>query len=159
LRPHFKNFNTRLIKSPKIYFIDSGLLCYLLQIRFYEDLQIHAQRGNIFESYVISELLKNYLNYGQEHRHYFWRDFTGNEIDVLIDEGDDLIPLETKSGQTIASDFFIGLNYWRKLVQTSSSPAALVYGEKKSFERSGTMVYSWASLYPVFCITTSIMWL
>ena len=144
LRPHFQNFNKRLIKSPKLYFIDTGLLCYLLRIRSPDDLQIHAQRGNIFESYVISELLKNYTNQGKEHGLYFWRDSTGNEIDVIIDEGKGLTPMEIKSGQTVATDFFNGLFYWKKLVKDSSFPASLVYGGENSFQRSGIFVYSWS---------------
>ena len=104
--PHFKNFSKRLIKSPKLYFLDTGLLSYLLKIRSTGDLRIHAQYGSIFESFVISELLKNFLNRGAEPPIYFWRDSTGNEIDILIDQGDELIPLEIKAGQTYQSGFF-----------------------------------------------------
>ncbi len=130
LRPHYKNFSKRLIKSPKLYFLDTGLLSYLLRIRSAEDLRIHAQYGSIFESYVISELLKNYLNRGEEHPIYFWRDSTGNEIDIIIDEGDSLIPLEIKAGQTVSSDFFKGIRYWKKL-SSGIEPAALVNGGDK----------------------------
>jgi len=144
LRPHFKNFSKRLIKSPKLYFLDTGLLGYLLRIRSAEDLRIHAQYGSIFESYVISELLKNYMNRGEEHAIYFWRDSTGNEIDVLIDEGENLTPLEIKAGQTIAADFFKGIRFWKKLSDDSQQRAALVYGGDKSYIRSDTYVYPWS---------------
>jgi len=144
LRPHFKNFSKRLIKSPKLYFLDTGLLSYLLKIRSAEDLRIHAQYGSIFESFVISELLKNYLNRGAEHPIYFWRDSTGNEIDILIDQGDELIPLEIKAGQTINPDFFKGIRFWKKLANASDQPAALVYGGNRSHIRSGIHVYSWS---------------
>ncbi len=144
LRPHFKNFSKRLIKSPKLYFLDSGLLCYLLRIRSAEDLRIHALYGSIFESYVISELLKNYMNRGEEHAIYFWRDSTGNEIDVLIDEGDKLIPMEIKAGQTVASDFFKGIRLWKKLTADIGQEAALVYGGDKSYIRSDTYLYPWS---------------
>ena len=126
LRPHFKNFSKRLIKSPKLYFLDTGLLSYLLRIRFAEDLLIHAQYGSIFESYVISELLKNYMNRGEEHAIYFWRDSTGNELDVIIDEGDKLIPMEIKAGQTVNSDFFKGIRFWKKLTVDIEQRTALV---------------------------------
>ncbi len=144
LRPHFKNFSKRLIKSPKLYFLDTGLLSYLLKIRSAEGLRIHAQYGSIFESFVISELLKNYLNRGVEHPIYFWRDSTGNEIDILIDQGDELIPLEIKAGQTINPDFFKGIRFWKKLANDSDHPAALVYGGDRSQIRSGIHVYPWS---------------
>jgi len=144
LRPYFKNFSKRLIKSPKLYFLDTGLLSYLLRIRSKEDLRIHALYGSIFESYVISELLKNYMNRGEEHTIYFWRDSTGNEIDVIIDEGDSLIPMEIKAGQTVASDFFKGIRFWKKLVKNDEQRAALMYGGDKSYIRSDTFVYPWS---------------
>jgi len=144
LRPHFKNFSKRLIKSPKLYFLDTGLLSYLLRIRSAEDLRIHSQYGSIFESYIISELLKNYMNRGEEHPIYFWRDSTGNEIDIIMDEGDSLIPLEIKAGQTVSSDFFKGIRFWKKLSNEIEKPTALVYGGDKSFIRSDTYVYAWS---------------
>jgi len=144
LRPHYKNFSKRLIKSPKLYFLDTGLLSYLLRIRSAEDLRFHALYGGIFESYVISELLKTYMNRGQEHAIYFWRDSTGNEIDVLIDEGDKLTPVEIKAGQTVASDFFKGIRFWKKLTTDINQGAALVYGGDISYIRSDTYVYPWS---------------
>ena len=144
LRPHFKNFSKRLIKSPKLYFLDTGLLSYLLRIRSAEDLRINALYGSIFESYVISELLKNYMNRGEEHAIYFWRDSTGNELDVIIDEGDSLIPMEIKAGQTVTSDFFKGIRFWKKLTTNIDQGAALVYGGDKSYIRSDTYIYPWS---------------
>jgi hypothetical protein len=144
LRPHFKNFSKRLIKSPKLYFLDTGLLSYLLRIRSAEDLRIHALYGSIFESFVISELLKGYLNGGREPPVYFWRDSTGNEIDIIIDNGDELTPVEIKAGQTIASDFFKGIRFWKKLVQDEEQGAAVVYGGERSHIRSDSYIYSWS---------------
>jgi predicted AAA+ superfamily ATPase len=113
-------------------------------VRSAEDLRIHAQYGSIFESYVISELLKNYMNRGEEQAIYFWRDSTGNEIDVLIDEGENLTPLEIKAGQTVAADFFKGIRFWKKLSNIIEQPSALVYGGDNSFIRSDTYVYAWS---------------
>jgi len=144
LRPHFKNFGKRLIKSPKLYFLDTGLLSYLLRIRSKVDLRIHALYGSIFESYVISELLKNYMNRGKEHPFYFWRDSTGNEIDVLIDEGDKLLPIEIKAGQTITKDFFKGIRFWKKLSNDIDQRAALIYGGDQAYIRSDAYVYPWS---------------
>ena len=143
LRPHHKSFRKRMVKTSKLYFLDSGLLCYLLRIRRSEDLSIHALRGAVFESWVISELLKDYYNSSREPDIYFWRDSTGHEIDVIIDLGTELLPIEIKSGQTISSDFFKGLDYWRSLPKQRNCPAALVYGGNASYARRKTMVISW----------------
>ena len=143
LRPHHRNFSKRLIKSPKLYFLDSGLLCYLLGIRSPDDLRIHANRGGIFESWVVSEALKAYYHKGEVPRLYFWRDAIGHEIDLLIDRGQLLIPVEIKSGQTINEDFFKGLKYWRTLPGQTDCPAALVYGGDQSHTRRKIEVMSW----------------
>jgi hypothetical protein len=144
MRPHYKNFSKRLIKSPKLYFLDTGLLSYLLRIRSAEDIRIHAQYGSIFESFIISEFLKGYLNSGEEPAIYFWRDSTGNEIDIIVDKGNELVPVEIKAGQTIASDFFKGIRFWKKLVKDDKLRAALVYGGERSYIRSDTYIYSWS---------------
>ncbi|MCU0599479.1 MAG: ATP-binding protein [Desulfobacterales bacterium] len=143
LRPHYQNFNKRLVKSPKLYFLDTGLLCYLLRIRSPEDLLLHASRGAIFENYVVAEILKRKLHAGQEPDLYFWRDSAGHEIDIIIDLGNRLIPIEVKSGHTIAKDFFDGLNYWKNLSNNPSAPAALIYAGNRSLFQKNTAVYSW----------------
>ncbi|MBN2313553.1 MAG: ATP-binding protein [Sedimentisphaerales bacterium] len=143
LRPHHKNFRKRLVKAPKLYFLDSGLLCYLLRIRSSEDLRIHALRGAVFESWVVSELLKTYYNDGVEPDIHFWRDSTGYEIDIIMDRGIELVPVEIKSGQTISSDSFKGLDYWRSLPGQEKSPSTLVYGGNASYARNKTTVISW----------------
>lgn len=146
LRPYHHNFSKRLIKSPKLYFLDTGLLCYLLRIHSPESLQLNAMRGAIFESYVLSELTKNALNRGDEPDLFFWRDSTGHEIDIVIELGEGPTALEVKSGQTIAHDFFSGLRFWRELVGEPLAHAALVYGGDQSFEREGVTVYRWSDL-------------
>jgi predicted AAA+ superfamily ATPase len=143
LRPHHQNFSKRMIKSPKLYFLDTGLLCYLLRIRSAEDLRIHAARGPVFEAWAISELLKGYYHRGKEPDVFFWRDSAGHEIDALIDQGKELVPVEIKSGETIADDFLKGIDYWRTLPGQQDAPAGLVYGGGSSFMRRGVAVYSW----------------
>ena len=143
LRPHHQNFNKRLIRSPKLYFLDTGLLCYLLRIRSSEDLRTHANRGAVFESWVISEILKNYRNRDEEPDIYFWRDAAGHEVDLLIDRGGSFVPVEIRSGETIGGDFFKGLEYWRSLPDQADCPAALVYGGNKSYRRREIAVTSW----------------
>jgi len=143
LRPHHRNFNKRLVKSPKLYFLDSGLLCYLLRIRSPDDLRIHAARGAVFESWVVSEAVKNYVHRGLEPDVYFWRDSGAHEIDLLIERGEGLLPVEAKSGETFASDFLDGILYWRGLSGKKDQPAALVYGGEASYLREGVVVMSW----------------
>ncbi|MFW6171658.1 MAG: ATP-binding protein, partial [Planctomycetota bacterium] len=143
LRPHHRNFSKRLIKSPKLYFLDSGLLCYLLGVRSADELRIHASRGGVFESWVVSEALKAYYHAGETPPLYFWRDSVGHEIDLLIDRGETLTPVEIKSGQTINDDFFKGLMYWRSLPEQAGCPAALVHGGDQTYTRRQVEVISW----------------
>jgi predicted AAA+ superfamily ATPase len=146
LRPYHANFGKRLIKSPKLYFLDTGLLCYLLRIQSPEDLRLHGSRGAVFESFVVADLLKNFLNRGREADLYFWRDSTGHEIDLVIDRGRERVAVEIKSAQTVAEDFFAGIDFWRKLVGDPEAPSALIYGGSRSFRRSGVAVQSWSTL-------------
>lgn len=146
LHPHFRSFNKRLIKSPKLYLTDTGLLCYLLRIRSAEELRTHSARGAIFESFVVMELLKSSLHRGEEPPLYYWRDSQGHEIDILIDLGQTQLPAEVKSGETVVGDSFAGLRYWRRLTGDEEAPAALVYGGDRSFQREGVAVWSWRDL-------------
>ena len=141
LRPHQRNFNKRLVKSPKLYFYDTGLLCYLLNIRSPEELQLHSARGAIFETFVISEFAKASFNAGIESPLYFWRDSQGHEVDLMIENGEKLFPIEIKSGQTVSSSLMDGLNYWKHLSDTED--AMLIYGGDSSYERSGIMLRPW----------------
>ncbi len=144
LRPHRRNFNKRLVKSPKLYFLDTGLLCYLLRVQSPADLVAHAARGAIFETWVVSETIKNYYNRGAEPDVFFWRDSAGHEIDLLIDLGAKQVPIEIKSGQTVASDFFAGIDYWRGLTGEPECAAGLVFGGGASYTRHAVSVVSWA---------------
>lgn len=145
LQPHHRNFNKRLTKSPKLYFLDSGLLCYLLRIRTPEDLRLHPSRGAVFESWVIAEAVKNFLHRGLEADVYFWRDSTGHEVDLILEAGDELTAVEIKSGQTFSPSFLDGLKYWRCLPGNADAPAAVVYGGDDSYAREGFAVRSWSS--------------
>jgi hypothetical protein len=146
LRPHFRSFNKRLIKSPKLYFTDTGLLCQLLRIRSDEELRTHSARGAVFEAFVVGELLKSSLHRGEEPALYYWRDSAGHEIDILVDLGVTQLPVEVKSGETVVGDFLAALRYWRKLVDDADAPAALVYGGDTSVTREGMAVWSWLDL-------------
>ena len=143
IQPHHANFSKRLIKSPKLYFLDPGLLCFLLRIREPEELKTHAMRGAIFEGFVISELYKAFANIGEEPPLYFWRDRTGHEIDLIIDMGQKLFPVEIKSSYTIASDFFDGIKYWLSLKGNIQKTGALVYAGNEHYKREGMSVKAW----------------
>ena len=144
LRPHHRNFNKRLVKSPKLYFLDTGLLCYLLRIRSAEDLELHAARGAVFESWVVSEAVKNFMNRGLRPDVYYWRDSTGHEIDLLIEAGGGrLLPIEIKSGQTFNSDFVRNLTWWRGVSGGASTKGVVVYGGDKSITYKDDLALSW----------------
>lgn len=142
LRPHHQNFNKRIVKMPKLYFTDTGLACSLLGIKNTLQLETHPLRGNLFENMIVADLWKNRLNKGKENELFFWRDNTGNELDLLWEKENQLIPVEIKSGKTINSEFFKGLKYWEKL---SGIPNGyLIYGGESSQNRSsGATVLPW----------------
>jgi len=146
LRPHHENFGKRLIKRPKLYFLDTGLLCYLLQMRSADELFHRAERGAVFESFVVAELYKNFLHRGEPPALYFWRDAGGHEVDVVIDLGARRIPVEIKSGQTVVPSFFDNLRYWRRVSGRPDSPAALFYGGDRAYRRSDVVVLPWFAL-------------
>jgi predicted AAA+ superfamily ATPase len=141
--PHYRNFGKRLIKSPKLYFLDSGLLCFLLGIRNTDELHYHAGRGAVFDSFVFSEVYKNYAHRGQQPRIFFWKDSRGREIDFVIEEKNGLIGLEAKSGRTIAGDFLGALTYWRGLAGEACKGTCLIYGGDQDGIRQGTAIYPW----------------
>lgn len=143
LRPHHANFSKRLVKSPKLYFYDSGLLCWLLGIRQADQLAVHPLRGGIFESFVISELVKAGLNRGERPTLHFWRDSNGNEVDVIADVGPKMLPIEIKSGQTLNRDFFGGLERWQALAGELAATPALVYGGSGTLVHRDIEVYGW----------------
>ena len=114
LPPYFKNFKKRIVKSPKLYFYDTGLAINLLRIKE-KELFNHPIKGALFENFIITELLKNRFNQGERSNLYYWRDRSGNEMDILIDEGLNLTPVEIKSSATIQSSFFKNFKFWEKL--------------------------------------------
>lgn len=146
LRPHHANFNKRLIKSPKLYFYDTGLLCWLLGIQEPAQLATHPLRGQIFETFVISELRKGFLNVGEPPWFFFWRDSNGHEIDLLIETGRGLMPVEIKSGQTLNRDFFTGLERWTTLAGDLAHQPTLIYGGQGEQGRQGVRVLGWDRL-------------
>jgi uncharacterized protein len=146
LPPHYRNFNKRLVKTPKLYFYDTGLAAWLLGIQSSDQLAIHPQRGALFETLIVGELLKGRFNRSLPSNLFFWRDNTGNEVDVIIDQGLKLIPIEIKSGQTINSDYFSGLRKWRSWAGAEADKPYLIYGGNESQERSEARVVAWREM-------------
>ena len=139
LQPYYKNYNKRIVKTPKFYFYDTGLAASLLGISEPEELALSPFRGALFENLVVVEFLKHHFNSGIHNKLWFWRNNTGNEIDLLVDNGLKQIPIEIKSGKTISVDFFKGLKYWKKL--TGEKEAYLVYdGTEKQSRSDGITV-------------------
>jgi len=143
LQPHHRNFGKRLVKAPKLYFCDVGLAAWLLGIRDAATLETHAARGALFETYVITELLKQRFNAGQPRDLYFWRDSTGHEVDVLIETARGLQALEIKSGSTFASDWTSSLKKWKQFAGDEAIQPSLVYGGTASYARDGVQVWGW----------------
>jgi hypothetical protein len=146
LRPHHINFNKRLVKMPKLYFYDAGLLSWLLGIRTAEQLEIHPLRGSIFETFVVSEFIKARLNSGLRGDVYFWRDSNGNEIDLLVDHAAGRQPVEIKSGRTLTQESFAGLKKWCALAGKSAQSPTLVYGGDESYRHQGIQVVGWKQI-------------
>lgn len=143
LRPHSVNFNKRLIKMPKLYFYDAGLASWLLGIRTTEQMITHPLRGSIFETFIISELVKSKLNRGEKPAFYFWRDSNGNEIDLIVEQGTKLQPIEIKSGRTLTHESFAGLEKWQSLAGKKAISPTLIYGGDDSYAQRGIKVVGW----------------
>ena len=133
LRPHHRNFRKRIVKSPKLYFYDTGLLCRLLEIASPADLTTHPLGGAIFENWAVAELVKGRAMRGQRSNLYFWRDASGHEVDVIADQGAKLLPIEIKSSRFAYPKLAKGLARWRDLAGDAAGPATLIYqGDEKT---------------------------
>jgi predicted AAA+ superfamily ATPase len=143
LKPYHRNFGKRLVKSPKLYFIDTGLAARLLGIKDSEQLFVHPNRGNLFESFVIAELLKTRLNKGLDPDIFFWRDNIGTEIDVVFEGGPVVRALEIKSGKTYAADFAAGLKSWMRYSKADSNDCMIVYAGDARFSHKGIDIIPW----------------
>ena len=146
LQPHHKNFNKRLVKTPKLYFYDTGLVCALLGITQSVKIETHPFRGALFETFVMSEFVKQRRNLGLPINLYFWRDKTGHEIDCLIDDGNKLIAIEIKSGSTLTNDSFKNINDWRTISGDHKTRAFLVYAGGQTQHRQSLTVLDWRAL-------------
>jgi len=146
LRPYFQNFNKRILKTPKLYFYDTGIVCALLGIRTTEQLKNHPIRGALFENWIVVEMLKKSLNKGIRPNMYYWRDQTGNEIDLLIDEGGSLYPMEIKSGMTYNTQFFKNIRFFNALSGNNPDNSYLLYAGTQHMQTKDGHIRGWAHL-------------
>ena len=145
LQPHHKNFNKRLTKQSKLYFYDTGLACSLLQIENTEQLKTHYLKGGLFENFVITEFIKRYANQGKEQHLYFWQDHKGTEIDLLIDKGQDITPIEIKAGETSNASYFDNLKYWSSLAKKDND-SHVIYSGNDSLSLQNGQLWSWMDM-------------
>lgn len=143
LPPYFRNFGKRLVKTPKLYFLDSGLACWLLGIRSEDVLALHPSRGALFETWVVSEFIKARYNQGLPADLYFWRDNNGLEADLIFEQGNRLQMVEIKSGQTITSDTIRAGQRAIRMAEDEALTPWLIYGGQESYERSGVKIFGW----------------
>lgn len=131
LQPYYKNLGKRLLQMPKLYFYDTGLCSSLLEIETEKQVANHPLRGALVENLILVELLKNRFNQGLGSNIFYWRDRTGNEIDLLLDHSSGVVPVEIKSSATFHLDFLKGIRYWQKL-NPQVETGYLIYGGKDS---------------------------
>ena len=146
LPPHYRNFNKRLVKTPKLFFLDTGLAAWLLGIENSIQLNTHPLRGALFETWVVAEYLKMRLNTARPSNLSFWRDRSGHEVDLLIERGGELYPVEIKSGATISRDALRGLEKWKGITGLTTPRPRLIYGGDETQHRSDVDIIPWNQL-------------
>jgi predicted AAA+ superfamily ATPase len=145
LPPYHRNFGKRLVKTPKLYFLDVGLACWLLGIRSPDLLSVHPSRGALFETLVVSEFLKQRFNLGRPVDLYFWRDNSGLEADLLFERDGRLQMVEIKSGQTVTTDYVRAAQKTTRFASEEALMPWLIHGGEDAYERNGVRVLGWKS--------------
>jgi predicted AAA+ superfamily ATPase len=145
LQPYFQNYGKRVIKSPKIYFYDTGLLCYLLGIDAPNELGLHFATGHIFENMVIADRLKQIFNQRSSDKLYFFRDNNGLELDLVIDRGGTQTGIEIKSGKTFNTDMLASLNAWQKINPHADKTGYLIYNGGLEQKAGNNKIINWKS--------------
>ena len=146
LQPHHRNFRKRLVKTAKLYFYDVGVAARLIGIESAGQMSTHPLRGALFENWVIVEYLKRRLNAGKESNLFFWRSHGGLEVDLVLEQGQALTPVEIKSGATVSSDWLRPLRRWRELAGDTAGRPVIVYGGDQPQQRSDADIVPWRQL-------------
>lgn len=154
LQPYYENFGKRHIKSPKIYFTDTGLACRLLNLTESDQLKNFFLIGGLFENLIILEIKKYLQNTKPAAKLYFFRDTHGNEVDLIIDQGTTQIPVEIKSGSTFSPSFLKGTRYWSSLLdeksQKKSLPGFVIYSGDQLYKTNEYSLINWQDLSQIF---------
>ena len=149
--PYFRNFNKRLIKSPKLYFYDTGLLCFLLGIKTTEQVLLSEQKGAIFENFIINEYRRQNFHQNLHREFYYWRDSNGLEVDLLIGGDSPAFDLvEIKASKTIVQKMFHNMDSVEQLAGTHSNRKILVYAGTQSQKRTEYQVWAWQDVALAF---------
>lgn len=141
--PFYKNYGKRMVKSPKLYFVDTGIACSLLGIRTAEDLVINPLRGELIETCIVSDLYKQFYNIDLKPSIYFWRDYAQKEVDVIIEKSPKPVAIEIKSSKTVSPHYFDTISYWDELSNTTSATNYVIYGGTETQQWSKGKVVSW----------------
>lgn len=147
LPPYYENIGKRLVKSPKLYFYDTGLVCYLLGIENEQQLSAHPLRGSIFENMVVNEAIKNRLNRGKDPNLYFYRDKSQKEVDLLHLTGYQLQAYEIKSGQSYHKEYYKGIDYLKGIFKERLTRSALIYDGTEEMPTEENGAYNFRNFY------------
>ena len=143
LPPYYRNFRKRIIKTPKLYFFDTGLVCHLLGVQEPNHLTNHPLRGAIFENWVFSEIAKGFVNQGKPISVYFWRTHGGQEVDFILEHGVTPSAVEVKSGMTVTSSMLHSLKNTTSLWKDNPPTRCVIYGGNESHKISGCKILPW----------------
>ena len=146
LQPYYTNLNKRVTKSPKLYFYDTGLLCYLLKINDAASVKTSAYKGGLFENFVINEYIKQNYHQNLLLDCWYWRDAAGHEVDFIWQHTEKLNLVEIKASETIMPDMFKGLSYLDKLLPGKISSKTLVHTGSANQNRTAAKVQSWKNI-------------
>ena len=146
LRPYHRHYNKQVVKTPKLYFHDTGLACSLLGIKRAESVLTHYLGGALFENMVVSEALKSAWNRGEEEAMWFWRDHSGNEVDLIMESDGDVSAIEIRSGATYLPEMFRGVEFWQRVTGTPKSACRVIYGGSVSMETARGTLQSWRDM-------------
>lgn len=143
LYPYHENFSKRIVKTPKLYFYDTGLLCYLLKIKEPEQILFHSVKGSLFENMIVAEYIKKMYHANDVHDCWFWRDAAGHEVDFIVQDELTLKLIEIKATHTVMPEMFKGLQFFEKLIKQTNLTKVLIHAGNTSHERTAAKVLAW----------------
>jgi predicted AAA+ superfamily ATPase len=150
LAPHYNNYSKRIIQTPKLYFYDTGLVCALLGIQSAQELFTHPIRGNLFESFAITEMFKYRYNAHKKPHLFYWRDTQQHEVDCVFEKRyDTLIPVEIKASMTFSNTLLKGISQWQQIAHVENDPAYLIYAGDTNLNYMHYRIYTWDSIKTV----------